>query len=160
MNPNGKSDQRQIREAIEKLRETAEDNAASIPELHEETGLSEDYGDIQYLGNTDAVVLAEGPGLGPAVGIAERAANEGKNARIIHTETSPPHADRLNAIKNDHVSVTSASTTEELLNGLADVSNEQIYVFGFAEFVQKAKEALGEADIDPGSAEIESFGPK
>lgn len=118
------------------------------------------YGDIQYLGNTDAVVLAEGPGIGPAVGIAERATSKGKNARIIHTEASPPHAERLNSNQNDYVSVTQASTTKELLNELANVSNEQIYVFGFEEFVEKAKEALEKADIGPASAEIESFGPK
>ncbi|WP_226008390.1 FAD-dependent oxidoreductase [Natrinema salinisoli] len=118
------------------------------------------YGEIQYLGNTDAVVLAEGPGIGPAVGIAERATDEGKNARIIHTEASPPHADRLNSNQSDHVSVTHAPTTERLLNELADVSNEQIYVFGFKGFVDKAKETLEKAGIDPDSAEIESFGPK
>lgn len=118
------------------------------------------YGDIQFTGNTNALVLAEGPGIGPAVGIGERAVAEGCKVKLIHTETSPPHADRLKANQNEHVSVILATTTEELIDILADISDEQLYVFGFAGFVEKAKTAFLECDIDPTTAEIENFGPE
>lgn len=42
INPENKTDQRKIREAIEKLREMSENNSASIPEIAEEAELSED----------------------------------------------------------------------------------------------------------------------
>lgn len=117
------------------------------------------YGDIQYGGDDDAVVLASGPGIGPAVGIGERAAASGRDVAIVYGGDEPPHRARLDALEADGATILVTDELDDVAGRLPSVSPDQVYVFGFNEFVEEAQRALSDAGIDPDAAEIESFGP-
>ena len=115
------------------------------------------FGDVRYTGEGDAVVLAEGPGIGPAVGIAERAREDGHDATIVFWGEDPPHRDRLDALEADGATVLVVESLDEAVDSLT-ASDATVYVFGFESFVRDAKtvaEATGAADV-----RAESFGPR
>lgn len=117
------------------------------------------FGATTYEGNEDVVVLASGPGIGPAVGIGERARATGAAATICYDGDEPAHADRLEALREDGAEVVLG--TSELEERLVDVDDaDEVYVFGFESFVEVATEALSEADLDPTAAHVENFGPE
>ncbi|WP_251343610.1 ferredoxin--NADP reductase [Haloplanus halophilus] len=116
------------------------------------------FGDVRYTGGGDAVVLAEGPGIGPAVGIAERARAAGHDASIVFWGQDPPHRDRLDALEADGASVVLVESLDEAADTLAAAGDATVYVFGFESFVRDAKtvaEAVGVDDL-----RAESFGPR
>jgi ferredoxin-NADP reductase len=116
------------------------------------------FGDVRYAGEGDAVVLAEGPGIGPAVGIAERARREGHDATIVFWGEDPPHRDRLDALDADGATVLIVEALDEAADFLADAGDATVYVFGFESFVRDAKtvaEAVGADDL-----RAESFGAR
>jgi ferredoxin-NADP reductase len=120
------------------------------------------FGDIKYTGDDDAFVIAEGPGIGPAIGIAERGANMGRKVILIHTDNKPAHASRLTSIQDadNDISVIQAGSDNAIVSALDEYSHEQIFAFGFAEFVERVNTVLEEASINPSRAMIENFGPK
>lgn len=106
----------------------------------------------------DVVVLAGGPGVGPAVGLAEAAAGAGHDAAIVYQDDAPAHEDRLAAL-----SVTGADvavlTGDDLAAAVARVVDRgTVYVFGFRPFVDRALDAVEAAGVDPGDARVENFG--
>ncbi|WP_435067176.1 ferredoxin--NADP reductase [Haloplanus sp. C73] len=116
------------------------------------------FGDVQYTGDGDAVVVAEGPGIGPAVGIAERARRADHDATIVFWGEEPPHRDRLDALEADGATVLLVESLDEAADTLADAGDATVYVFGFESFVRDAKtvaEAVGVDDL-----QAESFGPR
>jgi ferredoxin-NADP reductase len=116
------------------------------------------FGDVRYTGGGPAVVLAEGPGIGPAVGIAERARANGHAATVIFWGEEPPHRDRLDALDADGATVLVVESLREASDALAAAADATVYVFGFESFVRDAKtaaEAAGVADV-----RAESFGPR
>lgn len=117
------------------------------------------FGDVQYVGDRDAVVLAGGPGIGPAVGIGERALEHGRDVTILYGGSSPAHRNRLDALSADGGTVV---VDEDLDAGVDAVgfSTATVYVFGFEGFVEEARRVLSSAGVDPADAEIESFGPE
>lgn len=115
------------------------------------------FGDVRYTGEGDAVVLAEGPGIGPAVGIAERAREDGHDATVVFWGEDPPHRDRLDALEADGATVLVVESLDEAVDSLTE-SDATVYVFGFESFVRDAKtvaEATGAVDV-----RAESFGPR
>lgn len=117
------------------------------------------YGDIAYTGTGGATILASGPGIGPAVGIGERARASGEPVRILYDGTEPAHAARLEALEGDGAVIdVGAGDLAERLRSVEEP--HQVYVFGFASFIERATEALEAAGIDPDDAEIENFGPE
>jgi len=116
------------------------------------------FGDVRYTGEGPAVVLAEGPGIGPAVGIAERARENGHDATIVFWGQNPPHRDRLDALEADGATVMLVEALDEATDALAAAADATVYVFGFESFVRDAKavaEAVGVDDL-----RAESFGPR
>ncbi|MFB6195281.1 MAG: ferredoxin--NADP reductase [Haloplanus sp.] len=116
------------------------------------------FGDVRYTGDGPAVVLAEGPGIGPAVGIAERATRAGHDATIVFWGQSPPHRDRLDSLEADGATVSLVESLDEAADTLAAVEDATVYVFGFESFVRDAKtvaEAVGVDDV-----RAESFGAR
>ncbi|QLC34900.1 FAD-dependent oxidoreductase (plasmid) [Halarchaeum sp. CBA1220] len=113
-------------------------------------------GHVQYRGEGDVVVYAAGPGIGPAVGIAERAIEAGNDATVVYRGENPPHEVRLDAVRaaGATVAVVERLDGEHLTGETANV-----YVFGFDEFVEEAKAVLDADGRDPSEAAIESFGP-
>jgi cytochrome-b5 reductase len=122
------------------------------------------FGSDYYEDEPRVVVLAGGPGVGPAVGIAERALADGGEAAVVYLDDQPLHEDRLAALSEAGASVhvyeereTTAfgSAVADALTGAAD---ERVFVYGFADFLERAEAAVGAAGGDYGAAKVENFG--
>jgi ferredoxin-NADP reductase len=116
------------------------------------------FGEVRYTGGGAVVVLAEGPGIGPAIGIAERAREHGHDATVVFAGSEPPHGDRFDALAADGASVHLVDSLAEASDVLQSVTDATVYVFGFESFVRDAKstaEAAGVTDL-----QAESFGPR
>ncbi|MFB6105383.1 MAG: FAD-binding oxidoreductase [Halobacteriaceae archaeon] len=118
------------------------------------------FGRNYYEGESAAVVLAGGPGVGPAVGIAERVVRDGGRVAVVY-RGDPVHEDRLAGLAaadapvfvvSDDAGLRAATTL-----AVADVGG-QPFVYGFADFVADAEDALEAAGADVASAKVESFG--
>jgi len=120
------------------------------------------YGSDYYDGEPRAVVFAGGPGVGPAIGIARRAIEEGNAAAIVYQDDSPIHGDALAALDDDGVLVSVLSTGEDMTDAAAAAittdEGEQVFVYGFADFLESATAAIEAADGDPDDAKVENFG--
>lgn len=120
------------------------------------------FGSDYYEGESRVVVLAGGPGIGPAVAIAERALEDGNEAAIVYRDESPIHEDRLAAIATAGADVFVLSAGEPLTDAVADVltgsDGEQVFIYGFADFLADAKAALEAAGGDSTVAKAENFG--
>lgn len=127
--------------------------------LDDELTVEGPFGDIQYTGDNDAVVLAGGPGIGPAIGIAESARDENYDVTVVYGGSNPPHGRRLTALEQDGATIVFSTDLSTAVDSL-DLSGAETYVFGFQSFVNETKIALTEAGIDLEDVEIESFGPE
>jgi ferredoxin-NADP reductase len=118
------------------------------------------FGDVRYAGGGDAVVLAEGPGIGPAVGIAERAREAGHDATVVFRGETPPHRDRLDALEADGATILVAGSLDETATVLSDAAavGTAVYVFGFESFVRDARAAAETSGVD--DVRVESFGAR
>ena len=134
------------------------------------------FGDAYYEGEESVVVLAGGPGVGPAVGIGERAISEARSASenasgetasadgatvtVVYEDDEPAHEDRLTALADAGatVAITDDVSSEEVLEVLADAQG-QTFIYGFADFLDRATAALDAANIDAEDAKTENFGP-
>ncbi|WP_058365508.1 FAD-dependent oxidoreductase [Haloparvum sedimenti] len=130
----------------------------------DEVEISGPYGDDHYEGEARVVVLAGGPGIGPAVAIGERALADGNEAAVVYRDDAPAHGARLNDLQENGASVHVVGTdeteafdeaVEEAVTGADD---EQVFVFGFAPFVAAAGDAIEAAGGDPDAAKVENFG--
>lgn len=135
------------------------------------------YGTITYEGDEDVVVVAGGPGVGPAVAIAEAAHESGHDAVVIYRADAPAHMDRLEALEDAGADVlvdeSGQSETDRTGGGEIDedgaggeledaiathVDDGQVYAFGFADFVTAVADAIDAAGGDSDEALIENFG--
>lgn len=120
------------------------------------------FGNAYYEDEGRTTILAGGPGVGPAVGIAERTLDEGGEAAVVYRDDHPSHRDRLATLRENGAFVSvldeDASMTGAVENALADTADEQVFVYGFAEFLDVATDALQTAGSDPDSAKVENFG--
>lgn len=127
--------------------------------LGEEITVEGPFGDVEYRGHGAALVFAGGPGIGPAVGIAERGRDAGHDATIVFAGSEPPHANRLARLEADGATVVLSEDLESTVDSLP-LSADGIYVFGFQAFVERTRDALDDAGVDLDDVEIESFGPE
>ncbi|MDY6776184.1 MAG: FAD-binding oxidoreductase [Halobacteria archaeon] len=119
------------------------------------------YGSSYYEGEEEVVVLAGGPGVGPAVGVADRAVDDGGSATVVYYDDEPVHRDRLDAVDADEEGrVIYVETDAGFEDAVSDAvgSGSQVFVYGFEEFVEKARRALEDAGYGLDEAKIESFG--
>ncbi|UPV99086.1 FAD-dependent oxidoreductase [Halorussus gelatinilyticus] len=118
------------------------------------------FGDSYYEGEDSVVVLAGGPGVGPAVGIGERASRDGATVTVVYEDDDPVHEERLTALADAGatVVVTDDVSSEDVLEVLADAQG-QTFIYGFAEFLDRATAALDAANVDAEDAKAENFGP-
>jgi ferredoxin-NADP reductase len=118
------------------------------------------FGQSFYEGESRVVVLAGGPGIGPAVGIAEAAVADGNDAAIVYRTGAPAHINRLDAIREAGASivVTDGDIVDDVAAALTGDADEQVFVYGFADFVDDATSALEAAGADPDAAKVENFG--
>ena len=57
------------------------------------------FGHSYYEGESRVIVLAGGPGVGPAVGIGARALADGGDVTIVYRDDEPAHEERLRGIR-------------------------------------------------------------
>ncbi|WP_424003513.1 FAD-dependent oxidoreductase [Haloarcula salina] len=118
------------------------------------------FGSDFYEGEARAVVLAGGPGVGPAVGIAERALEDGNEAAVVYRDDDPVHEERLDALAEAGAFVRVVGADEDLTDPVADAVADggQVFIYGFADFLDAATEALDAAGVDADDAKVENFG--
>jgi 3-phenylpropionate/trans-cinnamate dioxygenase ferredoxin reductase subunit len=121
------------------------------------------FGRAYYEGEDDVVVIAGGPGVGPAVGIGERVADEkgAERVAVVYRDDEPAHTDRLGALRDEGATVELLGDGEPLRETVAEVvggaGDAQVFVYGFDGFVREATEALEDAGYD-GEPKVENFG--
>ena len=122
-----------------------------------EMTLTGPFGDQHYDGEARAVVIAGGPGVGPAVAIAERAIDEDAEAAVVYRDDDAAHADRIDALRDRGAAIRLLGSDDDLTDAVADVltgaDGETVFVYGFADLVADAA-AGGDAD----AAKVENFG--
>jgi ferredoxin-NADP reductase len=120
------------------------------------------FGSDFYEDEESVVVLAGGPGVGPAVAIAERAHADGNDAVVVYRDEDPIHADRIERLREQGVTVAVLDSGQGLSaaveSALADRPDPQLFVYGFAEFIDAATGAIEAAGGDTSTAKIENFG--
>ena len=122
--------------------------------------ISGPFGRSFYEGEPRVVVLAGGPGVGPAVGIGEAAAADGNEVAIVYRTDAQAHEDRLDALRDAGASVvvTDGDIDEHVAAAVGSDVDEQVFVYGFDSFVDEATAALAAAGVDPDDAKVENFG--
>jgi len=133
-------------------------------EVGEEIGLDGPFGTAAYEGEPRTLVLAGGPGVGPAVAIAERTLEDGGRAAVVYRDSAPIHTDRLAALRERGATVLVLDGDAPLADAVADAiagfeGSPQVFVYGFAPFLDDATAALSAAGGDADGAKVESFGP-
>jgi len=122
--------------------------------------MSGPFGSDYYEGEPRVVVLAGGPGVGPAVGIGERALADGSEVAIVYQDAEPAHRDRLTTLGEQGAAVT--ITDGEIADAVDDVltndADEQLFVYGFGSFVEEATAAVEAAGGDTETLKVENFG--
>ncbi len=119
------------------------------------------FGRSYYEGESAVVVLAGGPGIGPAVAIAERAMADGGEAVVVYQDDFPAHGERLRELgaAGATVVVTDEPLTDDdsVLDALS-AAKGQVFVYGFADFIEEADDALAKTGHDAADAKSENFG--
>ncbi|EMA41595.1 FAD-dependent oxidoreductase [Halococcus hamelinensis] len=128
----------------------------------EEIEVAGPFGSAHYEGESSITVLAGGPGVGPAVGVAERALHDGGAASVVYRDDDPAHRERLDALRESGAFVAVLDPETDLSDAVADAlettPDAQAFVYGFADFLDVATEALAAAGGDPDDAKVENFG--
>ncbi|MFC7227070.1 FAD-dependent oxidoreductase [Salinirubellus salinus] len=133
-------------------------------EAGDEVTLAGPFGNDYYEDEPRVVVLAGGPGIGPAVGIAERAIADGGEAAVVYVDDQPLHEDRLATLAEHGATVETYGQDDEDAFGTAvqDVltggEGEQVFVYGFADFLERAEAAIEAAGGEYDEAKAENFG--
>jgi len=127
----------------------------------DEIEMSGPFGAEYYEDESRVVVLAGGPGVGPAVGIGERAHKDGNAVHIVYRATDPVHEPRLSAL--DSAGATVRITDDDGFVAAVDEAlttddTEQVFVYGFDDLVTGATDAIDAAGGDPDTAKVENFG--
>jgi 3-phenylpropionate/trans-cinnamate dioxygenase ferredoxin reductase subunit len=125
-------------------------------------GVTGPFGNSYYEDEPRVVVLAGGPGVGPAVGIGERALADGGTAAVVYLDDSPVHEARLAALADagaDVFVLSGESGMEDAVRAaVTGEDGEQVFVYGFADFLDLATTAIDAAGGDSESAKVENFG--
>ena len=120
------------------------------------------FGNAYYEDEPHTTILAGGPGVGPAIGIAERTLADGGESAVVYRDDGPIHDERLAALDEAGAAVAVLDEREEMTaaveNALAGIPDEQVFVYGFADFLDVATDALQAAGGDPDRAKVENFG--
>jgi ferredoxin-NADP reductase len=124
--------------------------------------ISGPFGNDYYEHERRVVVLAGGPGVGPAVAIAERAISDGGDAAVVYRDDDPLYEGRLAALAAAGADVFVLTEATALDDSVADVrtggGDEQLFVYGFADFLGDAEAAIEAAGGDPDRVKSENFG--
>lgn len=126
------------------------------------------FGSAAYDGDPAVLALAGGPGIGAALGVAERAVEDDARAAVVYVDDAPIHEERLATLRErgGHVAVLAPDDDDldaaiSTALGTVEDHDATTFVYGFADFVAAAREALAAAGVDPDAeaVKVESFGP-
>ena len=124
--------------------------------------LSGPFGRNYYEAEPRVVVVAGGPGIGPAVAIAERALAEDNEAAMVYRDDALIHEARLAGIAAAGAAVFVLTASGDLTDAVAPVRSgrdgEQVFVYGFEPFLEDAEMAIEAAGGDFEAAKVENFG--
>lgn len=121
-------------------------------------GLRGPFGHAFYEGEDRVTVVAGGPGVGPAVGIAERVLRDGGRATVVYVDDDHAHVDRLARLAAAGADVYLASGGPEASVDAVLDGDGRLFVYGFADFVETVVDVVEAAERDADDAKIESFG--
>jgi len=126
----------------------------------DEINMSGPFGSDYYEGEARVVVLAGGPGIGPAVGIGERTLADGGELAIVYQDDEPAHHQRLAALREAGatVTITDGEIAAAVDSALTHAEDEQLFVYGFGTFVDEATAAVEAAGGDTDQLKVENFG--
>lgn len=118
------------------------------------------FGGAHYENEDDVVVIAGGPGIGPAVAIAERVQDEKGSIGIIYKDDTPAHQSRLDTLAEDDVPIHVLGYDESMHSEVEDLLSAEdcVFMYGFADFIDEATAAITDAEADPNETKVESFG--
>lgn len=120
------------------------------------------FGRVFYEDETDVTAVAAGPGIGPALGVAERAIRDGGSGTLVYaTEDGLVHERRLTALSKAGGPVYVVSTAaDERLRAILNrqPATSQLFVYGFEPFVTRVTAALKAVGVSHTEAKIENFG--
>lgn len=117
------------------------------------------YGRVHYEDEPRVVVLAAGPGIGPGVGVAERAVADGGDAALVYLAAGLVHEARLAALAEGGATVLVVEDEDRFHDAVATVDGSgQWFVYGFAPFVETAEDAMIAAGSDFDGMKAENFG--
>lgn len=115
------------------------------------------YGSAFYEDESSVLILAGGPGIGPAIGIGERVLADGGTVTILYQDVEPVHEERLEALKENGATVhVTQDPLDDLIEG--EYADQQVFIYGFQTFVSDAVAALETVGADADHAKIENFG--
>lgn len=122
-------------------------------------GVRGPFGHAYYEDESSVTVVVGGPGVGPAVGIAERVLQDGGEVAVVYVDDAHAHTGRLSRLSDAGAEVFLVSDdVESSVDEALSAVGGQVFVYGFAEFAQEVADALAALDRDPDDAKIESFG--
>lgn len=129
-------------------------------EADDEIGVAGPFGNDYYEGERSVLLLAGGPGVGPAVGIAEAALGDGHDAAVVYLDPEPMHQDRLATLAEAGARVYLVADETAVADAVADCLSEdqQVFVYGFADFLDVATSAVEAAGGNAEGAKVENFG--
>jgi 3-phenylpropionate/trans-cinnamate dioxygenase ferredoxin reductase subunit len=117
------------------------------------------FGRVFYEDEDRVAVLAAGPGIGAAVGVAEAALARDGEAALVYRSDELVHEDRLARLAAAGARVYVVSGDDAFGAAVAEaVGRRQVFVYGFAPFVGTAEAAVRAGGGDPASAKVENFG--
>ncbi len=116
------------------------------------------FGRSYYEGEDAVTVLAGGPGVGPAVALAERTLDERGEAAVVYEDDEFAHRDRLKEVdeRGCHLElVLEDDTLEDAVEVALSEVGGQVFVYGFSKFVDRALDAA--EDLVDEEPKIERF---
>lgn len=115
------------------------------------------FGQNYYEGGIPVVVIASGPGIGAALGIAERAAANETEFSVLYSNpilAFERHLSRLATTNNPVIYVKN-----QLADGIELVlDNGELFVFGFRDFIASVESVLKEHGVDVDTVNFENYG--
>lgn len=117
------------------------------------------FGRVFYEGEPSVVVLASGPGIGPAVAVAERAMSDGGDATVVYRTDELVHERRLSGLALAGAPVHVVGDRSSFRAAVSQsVDRGRAFLYGFEPFVEDATAAIEAAGGDPSRAKVENFG--
>jgi ferredoxin-NADP reductase len=119
------------------------------------------FGNSYYENERDTLIVAGGPGVGPAVGIGERTLEDGGETAIVYLDDRPIHENRLKTLSVMGAEVFVIDTSDALTPAIKEslTDDTQVFVYGFSSFLDVATEAVAAAGGNAEAAKLENFGP-